>query len=135
MGVEESTVRSWQSTVTCPFIIHSSSFIVQNMIANTPPPPYYAVIFSSLRTDVEEGYAEMAQRMLDLAAEQPGYLGNERVRDGLGITISYWDSLEAIRRWKMNTDHLLAQKKGRSDWYSAYKTRICKVERDYGFEK
>ncbi len=105
------------------------------MITNTPPPPYYAVIFSSLRTDVEEGYAEMAQRMLDLAAEQPGYLGNESVRDGLGITISYWESLEAIKHWKMNTDHLLAQKKGRTDWYSAYKTRICKVERDYGFEK
>ncbi|MBI1226504.1 MAG: antibiotic biosynthesis monooxygenase [Bacteroidetes bacterium] len=105
------------------------------MIAKTPPPPYYAVIFSSLRTDVAEGYGDTAERMLELAAEQPGYLGVEGVREGLGITISYWESLEAIRHWKQNTEHLLAQQKGRTDWYSAYKTRICKVERDYGFEK
>jgi heme-degrading monooxygenase HmoA len=105
------------------------------MIANTPPPPYYAVIFTSLRTEVEEGYADMANHMVELATGQPGYLGHESVRDGLGITISYWESLEAIRQWKANTEHLLAQKKGRTDWYSAYKARICKVERDYGFEK
>ncbi len=105
------------------------------MIANTPQPPYYAVIFSSLRTDVEAGYHETALRMLELAAEQPGYLGVEGVREGLGITISYWDSLEAIRNWKQQSEHLVAQQKGRTDWYSAYKTRICKVERDYGFEK
>lgn len=105
------------------------------MIAKTPPPPYYAVIFSSLRTDVAEGYAETAQRMLELAAEQPGYLGVEGVREGLGITVSYWESLEAIRHWKQQTEHLIAQQKGRTDWYAAYKTRICKVERDYGFEK
>ncbi len=105
------------------------------MIAKTPPPPYYAVIFSSLRTDVEAGYHDTALRMLELAAEQPGYLGVEGVREGLGITISYWESLEAIRNWKQNTEHLLAQQKGRTDWYAAYKTRICKVERDYGFEK
>lgn len=105
------------------------------MIAKTPPPPYYAVIFSSLRTDVAEGYAETAQRMLELAAGQPGYLGVEGVREGLGITVSYWESLEAIRHWKQQTEHLIAQQKGRTDWYAAYKTRICKVERDYGFEK
>ena len=105
------------------------------MIAKTPPPPYYAVIFSSLRTDVAEGYHETAQRMLDLAAEQPGYLGVEGVREGLGITVSYWESLEAIRNWKQQTEHLVAQQKGRTDWYAAYKTRICRVERDYGFEK
>lgn len=105
------------------------------MIAKTPPPPYYAVIFSSLRTDVEAGYHDTAERMLDLAAEQPGYLGVEGVREGLGITVSYWESLEAIRGWKQQAEHLIAQQKGRTDWYSAYKTRICKVERDYGFEK
>ncbi len=105
------------------------------MIANTPPPPYYAVIFSSLRTDVEAGYHDTAQRMIELAAQQPGYLGVEGVREGLGITISYWENLEAIRNWKQQSEHLLAQQKGRTDWYSAYKTRICKVERDYGFEK
>jgi heme-degrading monooxygenase HmoA len=105
------------------------------MIAKTPPPPYYAVIFSSLRTDVDEGYHETGQRMFDLAAEQPGYLGVESAREGLGITISYWESLEAIRNWKQVAEHVVAQQKGRTDWYSAYKTRICKVERDYGFEK
>ncbi|MBK9017818.1 MAG: antibiotic biosynthesis monooxygenase [Saprospiraceae bacterium] len=105
------------------------------MIAKTPPPPYYAVIFSSLRTDVEAGYHDTALRMLELAAEQPGYLGVEGVREGLGITISYWESLDAIRNWKQQSEHLVAQQKGRSDWYAAYKTRICKVERDYGFEK
>ncbi|MCF8246053.1 MAG: antibiotic biosynthesis monooxygenase [Saprospiraceae bacterium] len=105
------------------------------MIAKTPPPPYYAVIFSSLRTDVEAGYHETAERMLELAAEQPGYLGVEGVREGLGITVSYWESLEAIRNWKQVAEHVVAQQKGRTDWYTAYKTRICKVERDYGFEK
>lgn len=105
------------------------------MIAKTPPPPYYAVIFTSLRTEVESGYHDMALRMLELAAEQPGYLGVESARDGVGITVSYWESLEAIRHWKQNTEHLLAQQKGRTDWYATYKTRICKVERDYGFEK
>ncbi len=105
------------------------------MIAKTPPPPYYAVIFSSLRTDVEAGYHDTALRMLELAAEQPGYLGVESARDGLGITISYWESLDAIRNWKQQSEHLVAQQKGRTDWYASYKTRICKVERDYGFEK
>ncbi len=105
------------------------------MIANTPPPPYYAVIFSSLRTEVSKGYDEMTKRMLELAAQQPGYLGVEGVREGLGITVSYWESLEAIKNWKANAEHQFAQGKGRSTWYSAYKTRICKVERDYGFEQ
>jgi heme-degrading monooxygenase HmoA len=103
------------------------------MIAKTPEPPYYAVIFSSLRTDVEEGYHKTAERMLELAAKQPGYLGVESVRDGLGITVSYWESLEAIRHWKQQTEHLEAQATGRRRWYAAYKTRICLVERDYEF--
>jgi heme-degrading monooxygenase HmoA len=102
------------------------------MIANTPAPPYYAVIFTSLRTEVEEGYADTAALMVSLAAEQPGFLGVESARDGLGITVSYWENLEAIRNWKANTEHLFAQKMGREKWYTAYKTRICKVERDYG---
>ncbi|MDG1279359.1 MAG: antibiotic biosynthesis monooxygenase [Algoriphagus sp.] len=104
------------------------------MIANTPPPPYYAVIFTNLRTTIEEGYAQTASEMVDLASQQPGYLGNESVRDGLGITISYWKSLEDIKNWKQVSDHQLAQKLGREKWYKAYKTRICLVERDYGFE-
>ena len=105
------------------------------MIANTPTPPYYAVIFTSLRTQIDEGYHEMAEEMVNLAALQPGYLGHESARDTLGITISYWESLEAIKQWKMQSDHLLAQKFGREKWYSAYSTRIAKVERDYNMHK
>ncbi|MDX5339957.1 MAG: antibiotic biosynthesis monooxygenase [Cyclobacteriaceae bacterium] len=104
------------------------------MIAKTPPPPYYAVIFSNLRTEINDNYAQTAEEMVHLAEKQPGYLGHESVRDGLGITISYWESLEAIKHWKMNADHLIAQKSGREKWYKAYKTRIALVERDYGFE-
>jgi len=103
-------------------------------IAKTPTPPYYAVIFTSLKTAHDDGYAQMADRMEELASQQPGYLGYESARDGLGITVSYWESLESIRNWKQNLDHLEAQKKGRVGWYQQYKTRICKVERDYGFE-
>lgn len=105
------------------------------MIANTPPPPYYAVIFTSIRTEVEEDYHLMAKKMVDMAQEQEGYLGHESAREVLGITVSYWESLESIRKWKMQTDHLLAQKLGKEKWYAAYKTRISLVERDYGFEK
>lgn len=102
------------------------------MIAQTPEPPYYAVIFTSVRTEVDEGYAQMASKMLQLAAEQPGFLGLESARDGLGITVSYWDSLEAIKNWKANLEHQQAQKLGHQKWYSNFKTRISKVERDYG---
>ena len=103
-------------------------------IAETPGPPYYAVIFTSLRTAVDDGYDNTADRMVELARQQPGYLGYESARDEVGITISYWESLEAIKNWKQHAEHIIAQEKGRTDWYSAYRTRICKVEREYGFE-
>ncbi len=97
--------------------------------------PYYAVIFTSTRTDGDNGYAEMAVKMDALATEQPGYLGIESAREKLGITISYWDSLEAVANWKANANHLFAQRKGIKDWYSWYKVRICLVEREYDFTK
>lgn len=103
------------------------------MIAKTPPPPYYAVIFSNIRTDVNDQYAQTAEEMVQLAEQQPGYLGHESARDGLGITISYWESLEAIKNWKMNAAHVVAQNNGREKWYKSYKTRIALVEKDYGF--
>lgn len=103
-----------------------------SLIAKTPEPPYYAVIFSNHRTQVDEGYDEMASRMLELAAQQPGFLGVESVRDKLGITISYWQDLDSIKKWKANAEHLQAQKLGIEKWYSSFKTRIAKVERDYG---
>jgi heme-degrading monooxygenase HmoA len=100
-------------------------------IANTPPAPYYAVIFTSLRTEVEEGYGDMAEKMVALAALQPGFLGVESAREGVGITVSYWADLESIRAWKANAEHLVAQKLGHQKWYAAFTTRIAKVERDY----
>lgn len=106
----------------------------ESLIANTPAPPYYAVIFSSIRTEIDEGYGKMAEEMVNLAEKQPGYLGHESARERLGITVSYWESLESIYNWKMVSEHLFAQRMGREKWYSSYKTRICLVERDYGFE-
>lgn len=108
--------------------------------AATPQPPYYAVIFTSVRTDVVEGYADTAERMVALAHNQPGFLGEESARnhpnDGaLGITVSYWESQEAIRNWKQHAEHLIAQQMGREHWYKSYKTRICKVEREYEFDR
>ena len=101
------------------------------LIANTPEPPYYAVIFTSLRNDDIEGYAETAARMVELAALQPGFLGVESAREDLGITISYWSDLESIKKWKAHAEHLEAQKLGMDKWYSNYMTRIALVERDY----
>ena len=105
------------------------------MIAKTPEPPYYAVIFTSVRTEEEGGYADAALRMAELASQQPGFLGVESARNEIGITVSYWDSLEAIKNWKNNAEHLVVQQSGRNIFYRSYKTRICKVERDYIFEK
>jgi heme-degrading monooxygenase HmoA len=103
------------------------------MIAKTPQPPYYAVIFTSLRTEDNNGYGDTAVEMDELAKQQPGFLGVESAREGLGITVSYWESLESIGNWKANARHLFAQQQGREKWYDHYKTRICKVERDYEF--
>lgn len=101
-------------------------------IANTPSPPYYAVIFSSVRTEQDNGYGAMADRMLALASRQEGFLGIESAREAVGITVSYWASEEAIKRWKQNAEHLEAQRLGHKAWYSAFKVRVAKVERDYG---
>lgn len=107
--------------------------MIMSGIAQTPKVPYYAVIFTSERTDGDNGYAEMADEIVKLASSQPGFLGIESAREGLGITVSYWESLEAIQNWKQNERHMVAQKQGKSKWYLSYKTRVCKVERDYEF--
>ena len=104
-------------------------------IAETPEPPYYAVIFTSHRTEGDNGYAEMAERMVKLASQQPGFLGIESARESVGITVSYWSDLESIKAWKQNADHLIAQKQGREVWYKEFNTRISNIERDYGFTK
>ena len=100
-------------------------------------PPYYAVVFTSQRTDVDPaGYATAAARMEELARQQPGFLGIESTRgaDGAGITVSYWSSRDAITAWKRHAEHLIAQATGRERWYRRYRLRIAKVETDYGFE-
>lgn len=103
------------------------------LLASTPQTPYYAVIFSSVKNRVADGYDEMAAEMDQLAREQEGFLGVESARNDIGITVSYWSSLDAIKNWKANTRHLLAQKLGREEWYLNYKVRICRIERDYEF--
>lgn len=102
-------------------------------LAQTPPPPYYAVIFTSQLGDETDGYATTAARMVDLAEEQPGFLGAESVRgeDGLGVTVSYWQSTDTIQSWKANAEHLEAQRLGKDKWYRAFSVRIARVERDY----
>lgn len=97
--------------------------------------PYYAVIFTSTRTDLDDNYAEMAVRMETLAKQQAGFLGVESARNEIGITVSYWESLEAIAKWKQNLDHLDAQFLGQQKWYENYVVRIAKVEKEYSFEK
>jgi heme-degrading monooxygenase HmoA len=102
-------------------------------IANTPNPPYYAVIFSSIKTSSDKTYDATAEKMLYLASQQVGFLGVESARSDVGITVSYWSSIEAIKAWKANLNHQHAQRLGRDIWYDQYKVRIAKVEREYGF--
>lgn len=106
----------------------------ENNFATTPKPPYYAVIFSSQRRETDAGYGITADRMVELAAEQPGYLGIETVRgdNGFGITVSYWQSESDIVNWKRNTEHSLARERGRNEWYEHFELRVAKVERAYG---
>ena len=105
--------------------------------AKTPQPPYYAVIFTSVRTPADPaGYEAMAERMVELARQQPGFLGVESARgaDGLGITVSYWDSESSISQWREHAEHQIAQSLGRREWYAAYELRIARVERAYGLK-
>jgi heme-degrading monooxygenase HmoA len=108
--------------------MHTGSF------ASTPEPPYYAVIFVSQRTDTgAEDYAKAAQQMVELASRQPGYLGVESVRDsdGMGITISYWNSEASIAAWKRHAEHAAVRQRGRMEWYEHFELRVAKVERAY----
>ncbi len=109
-----------------------SEGVDMSLIANTPNPPYYAVIFTSHRTDGDKGYGQMSEKMIELASKQQGFLGVESARDSVGITVSYWSDLESIKKWKVNIEHQEAQTLGLEKWYSSFKVRISKVERDYG---
>ncbi|BCB05137.1 antibiotic biosynthesis monooxygenase family protein [Bacillus sp. KH172YL63] len=106
-----------------------------NPIAQTPQPPYYAVIFVSERTEDDTDYGKMADKMVELASLQDGFLGIESARDeGVGITVSYWTSPEAIQQWKDHAAHQVAQQRGKKEWYKRFALRVCKVERDAFFE-
>ena len=100
----------------------------------TKSTPYYAVIFTSIQNENIEGYSKMAEKMETLAKSQEGFLGIESARNEIGINVSYWKSLDAIKNWKQHSEHLLAQQKGRTQWYNWYHVRICKVEREYDFK-
>ncbi|BBH18539.1 polysaccharide biosynthesis protein [Nocardioides baekrokdamisoli] len=101
-------------------------------IAPTPEPPYTAVIFTSLRTAGDQGYAVMSARMVELASAQPGFLGIESAREGLGITVSYWRTEADAAAWKQVAEHTIAQRRGRDVWYSDYRVRVATVTREYG---
>ena len=101
-------------------------------ISNTPSPPYFAIIFTTIKNKSSE-YELVANQMIELVQKQDGFLGFESAEEKVGITISYWKDLASIQNWKNNLDHQEAQKKGKSKFYKAFKVRICKVERDYQF--
>ncbi|TWI03008.1 heme-degrading monooxygenase HmoA [Luteimonas cucumeris] len=104
--------------------------------ATLPPPPYYAVIFSSQRREQDNGYGAASDRMVELARQQPGFLGVESTRgaDGFGITVAYWESEEAIKAWRLHAEHTAARERGRAEWYQHFELRIAKVERAYGWD-
>ena len=107
-------------------------------LAATPEPPYYAVVFTSLRSTTDpEGYGRTSQRMFELAAQQPGFLGVETARgaESVGITVSYWRDLDSIRNWRRHAEHQQVQAMGREVWYDRYRLRICRVETEYDFER
>ncbi len=104
-----------------------------DFFAKTPKPPYYAVIFTSIKIEEDKGYSAMSEKMIELLKSQEGFLGFESTREELGITVSYWKDEESIKRWKENMEHQEAQRLGKEIWYSSYKIRVAKVERDYEF--
>ncbi|MGF1431579.1 antibiotic biosynthesis monooxygenase family protein [Kitasatospora sp. LaBMicrA B282] len=105
--------------------------------APLPDPPYYAVVFTAVRTPGDDGYEETDERLLKLAADQPGFLGLDAARraDGLGITVSYWRDEESIAAWREHAEHALARAHGREHWYASYSLHVAKVERAYGFTR
>jgi heme-degrading monooxygenase HmoA len=101
-------------------------------VAKTPAPPYYAITFTSVRTDGDNGYGDAAKHMLELASKQPGFIGFETARQEIGISVSYWSSLEAIKAWKENAAPLETQEQAK-DWYRSFRVRVCRVEKEYDF--
>jgi heme-degrading monooxygenase HmoA len=113
----------------------AATIVNLSVIADTPEPPYYAVIFTSVRTEGDKGYSEMSDKMEELAKQQDGFLGIESARETVGITVSYWRDQDSIQKWKENIEHTFAREKGREVWYKAFKSRIALVQKDYSFSK
>ena len=107
---------------------------MKKLISETPEAPYYAVIFTSVRNESDDGYSNMSDKMENLVKQQPGFLGFDSARNETGITVSYWKDLESIKNWRDNSEHLIARLTGKKKWYKYYSVRIAKVEREYGFE-
>jgi heme-degrading monooxygenase HmoA len=156
--VESNNVTTTMSETDCSEASSSPSLLSSSAIAKTPRPPYFAVIFTSIRrthadyTDINNNnknnnnlkkddtccYGVTANRMMELAEQADGFLGVESVREettSVGITVSYWRDLTSIQEWKQHSEHLIAQEHGKKEWYSAYTTRICQVERDYSLSR
>jgi heme-degrading monooxygenase HmoA len=105
-------------------------------LARTPDPPYLAVIFASVRNrQPGDQFDEIDQRMMTLAAQQPGFLGVETASSDVGITVSYWADEESIAAWRRNADHAFAQYEGRTRWFDAYELRVARVERAHSFTR
>ena len=104
-------------------------------LAITPKPPYYTVIFSSIRSVESKDYDSMSKKMIELVEKQPGFLGFECAKETIGITVSYWENLDSIKEWYNNIDHKIAQDKGRLEWYDSYTVRVARVERSYSFNQ
>lgn len=100
-------------------------------------PPYYAVVFTSVRTQEQDGYPETAAHMEELVQDVPGFLGMDHAQTpgGLSITVGYFRDAEAIREWRSNTEHTAARKRGRFEWYQSYSLHVAKVERSSGFTR
>lgn len=101
------------------------------MYADTPKPPYYAVIFTSKLKDSPDGYDQMSDHIEDMIKDQDGYLGMESARNEIGITVCYWKDIDSIKKWSENLDHKIAKEKGKAKWYDSYRVRISKVEIEY----
>ncbi len=107
---------------------------MKKLISVTPEPSYYAVIFTSVRTEIDDGYSKMSNKMEQLVKQQPGFLGFDSVRNEAGITVSYWKDLESIKNWRDNAEHQIARLNGRKKWYKYFSVRIAIVEREYNFD-
>ncbi|MFE2581607.1 antibiotic biosynthesis monooxygenase family protein [Streptomyces sp. NPDC059378] len=100
-------------------------------------PPYYAVVFTTVRTQDQSGYGETNARMEELVKDVPGYLGMDHAQTpgGLGITVAYFRDADALTQWRTDAEHRAAQQRGRDRWYESYTLHVAKVERSHGFRR